>query len=142
MPTQRFSFQFAYDIEDPAGNRASAIVNVRIVDAGQPNRAPVAGPDVARTAAEAPVDIPVLINDFDPDGDPIAVESIAEQPRNGTVEISEDGTIRYMPNRGFSGTDCIRLHARRRLPGGRRRDRCGRRQVAARGDRWARCSWA
>ena len=105
--TQRFSYQFAYDIEDPAGNRGSATVNVRIVDAGQPNRAPVAGPDVARTAAEAPVDIPVLINDFDPDGDPIAVESIAEQPRNGTVEIGEDGTIRYVPNRGFSGTDAF-----------------------------------
>ena len=104
-PAQRFSFQFAYDIEDQGGNRASAVVNVRIVDPGLPNRAPVAGPDVGRTAAGAALDILVLINDFDPDGDPITVESIAEQPRNGTVELSEDGSLRYTPRSGFAGTD-------------------------------------
>jgi hypothetical protein len=104
-PAARFSFQFSYDIQDPAGNRASAVVEVRIVPPDQPNRAPVAGPDVATTPHATPVSIPVLRNDLDPDGDAINVESIAEQPTHGTVEISEDGTLLYRPADGFSGTD-------------------------------------
>ncbi len=102
---QQFGFQFSYDVEDPAGNRASAVVDVRIVNRNQPNRAPVAGPDVARTAAAMPVSIPVLANDFDPDGDPITIESIAEQPRHGTVTVEEDGSVTYTPVAGFAGTD-------------------------------------
>ena len=102
---QRFSFDFGYEVEDPAGNRASAVVNVRIVDGNQPNRAPVAGADIARTSYETPVVIPVRANDFDPDGDPITVESIAQQPTNGTVEVLDDDTIVYTPSAGFSGTD-------------------------------------
>ena len=80
-------------------------MNVRIVNASQPNRAPVAGPDVARTPSGTPVVIPVRTNDFDPDGDPITVESIAEQPRHGLVRILDDDTIVYTPNTGFAGTD-------------------------------------
>ncbi|MEM9514610.1 MAG: Ig-like domain-containing protein, partial [Actinomycetota bacterium] len=102
---QLFGFDFSYDIEDPGGNRDSAVVTVRIVDPNLPNRAPIAGPDVARTPAGAPVVIPVLNNDVDPDGDPITIESIAQQPRHGTVEILEDGTIQYEPESGFAGTD-------------------------------------
>lgn len=103
--TQQFSFRFSYDVEDPAGNRSSAVVNVRIVDPGQPNRAPVAGPDVARTPAGTAVPVPVLANDFDPDGDPVTVEAIAQQPLHGTVEMRSAGLIVYRPNPGFSGTD-------------------------------------
>jgi len=102
---QVFSFQFAYDVEDAIGNRASAVVQVRIVPSTQVNRPPIAGPDIARTSAESEITIAVLENDFDPDGDPIAVESIAEQPQHGTVEILADDSIVYSPDKGFSGTD-------------------------------------
>ncbi|MAT04307.1 MAG: hypothetical protein CL424_04595, partial [Acidimicrobiaceae bacterium] len=102
---RRFGFQFTYDIEDPAGNRSSAVVDVRVVDPNQPNRAPVAGPDVARTPSETPIVIDVEANDYDPDGDPITVESIAEQPEHGTVVLRDDGTVEYTPAAGFSGTD-------------------------------------
>lgn len=89
----------------PGGNRASAVVQVRIVPADQPNRNPLAGPDVATTPHATPVAIPVLANDSDPDGDPIAVESIATQPAHGRVTIHPDGIIEYTPVDGFSGTD-------------------------------------
>ena len=72
---------------------------------GQTNRVPIAGPDVARTPAGAPVVIDARANDFDPDGDPIAIEGIAEQPQNGAVVIREDGRLVYTPNEGFAGTD-------------------------------------
>ena len=103
-PGQQFGFQFSYDVEDPAGNRASAVVSVRVVR-DQPNRTPVAGPDRASTPAGAPVSLAVLANDYDPDGDPIVVESIADRPANGTVELLGDGSVIYRPNEGFSGTD-------------------------------------
>lgn len=102
---QEFGFDFGYTIEDEAGNRASAVVTVRVVSRNQPNRAPIAGADIARTAEGLGVDIRVLDNDIDPDGDPIAVESIAEQPRHGTVALDEGGVVTYTPEPGFSGTD-------------------------------------
>jgi hypothetical protein len=102
---QQFSFQFSYDVTDPAGNRSSAIVQVRVVPPTQPNRPPVAGPDVATTIEGTPTIIAVRVNDFDPDGDPITVESIAQQPQNGSVEVREDGSILYSPTIGFTGTD-------------------------------------
>ncbi len=104
-PAQQFGFRFSYDVEDPGGNRASAVVQVRIVAADLPNRNPLAGPDIATTPHATPVVIPALANDTDPDGDPIAIESIAAQPGNGRVEILPGGNIEYTPNPGFSGTD-------------------------------------
>lgn len=102
---QRFGFQFSYDVADPAGNRASAIVQVRVVPPTQPNRAPVASPDIATTLEAVPVAIAVRSNDFDPDGDPITVESIAEQPTNGSVTLDPEGFVIYTPAEGFTGTD-------------------------------------
>jgi len=49
------------------------------------------------------VTILVLLNDSDPDGDDLMVESV-NQPENGTV--SNDGTnVAYTPEAGFSGID-------------------------------------
>jgi len=100
-----FGFSFGYNVQDPGGNQSSAVVNVRIVPPTQPNRPPIAGADVARTPFESPVTIAVLSNDLDPDGDPINIESIAEQPQHGVVDVNDDGTVLYRPNDGFSGTD-------------------------------------
>ncbi|MEM7273657.1 MAG: Ig-like domain-containing protein [Actinomycetota bacterium] len=102
---QRFAFSFGYDIEDDGGNRASAVVEVRVVPPDRANRPPIATPDEARTLSDRAVTIPVLNNDSDPDGDPISVEGIASQPANGRVEINEDGTVRYIPRAGYAGTD-------------------------------------
>lgn len=103
--TQRFGFSFGYDIADEAGNRASSVVQVRIIPAGQDNRPPVAQPDVVRTVEGVPVVVEPLVNDSDPDGDPITVESIAQQPAHGTAEVLPGGTILYTPAGGFAGTD-------------------------------------
>ncbi|MEM9463989.1 MAG: Ig-like domain-containing protein [Actinomycetota bacterium] len=101
----RFGFSFGYGIVDEGGNRTSATVEVRIVPPTQPNRAPIARPDVERTIAGAPIVIDPIINDADPDGDPITVEAIATQPANGTAVLQADGSVIYTPAEGFSGTD-------------------------------------
>ncbi len=48
----------------------------------------------------------VLANDFDDNGDAITIDlSSVVHPLNGSLEIAEDGTFTYRPDRDFSGTD-------------------------------------
>ncbi len=69
------------------------------------NPPPVATNDTASTPEDTPVTISPLANDRDPDGDPLTITAAAAQ--NGTVTINPNGTIRYVPNAGFNGTDTI-----------------------------------
>ncbi len=52
------------------------------------------------------VDAPgLLVNDFDPDGDPIA-SGFHSDPANGTIlALAEDGAFTYEPDPGFVGVD-------------------------------------
>ncbi|MGK7942206.1 MAG: Ig-like domain-containing protein, partial [Crocosphaera sp.] len=47
----------------------------------------------------------VLINDYDPDGDPLTVTKIWTYPNNGQALIATDGQFNYIPNANFIGTD-------------------------------------
>ena len=69
------------------------------------NPGPTAINDVAATNEDALVNIDVLVNDTDPDNDPLTVT--AATAGNGTVTIRPDGTIDYTPNPNFNGTDTI-----------------------------------
>ena len=116
------SFTFGYDVADEGGNQTGSLVQVRLVPIGDVNRPPVARPDVARTVSGQAVDIPVLSNDSDPDGDAIQVETITAQPTFGTATV------------GTGGTDPVLAAARRErlrsfpLHGGRRQRRPCRRR--------------
>jgi Ca2+-binding RTX toxin-like protein len=68
------------------------------------NNAPVANDDNAMTDEDTPVDINVLTNDTDADGDPLTVSSVT-QPTHGTAAINADNSVRYTPASGFSGPD-------------------------------------
>jgi len=46
----------------------------------------------------------VLVNDSDPDGDPIAV-SANEQPLDGVITVRANGAFQYTPDAGFFGFD-------------------------------------
>ncbi len=106
--TTRSSFTFGYDVADEGGNQTGSLVQVRLVPIDDTNRPPVARPDVARTMAGRAVDIPVLANDSDPDGDAIQVETISAQPTFGSAVVGVDGTVRYTPRLGESGSDRFR----------------------------------
>ncbi|WP_374261536.1 retention module-containing protein, partial [Zoogloea sp.] len=70
------------------------------------NNPPVANPDPAVAATEdTPVSFPVLGNDTDPDGDTLTV--INASAPNGKVTINPDGTLSYVPNPNFNGTDTV-----------------------------------
>ena len=66
--------------------------------------APVAADDAASTAEDAFVDVDVLANDTDPNGDPLAVTG-ATDPAHGTTAVQPDGTVRYTPDPDYSGAD-------------------------------------
>ncbi len=67
---------------------------------------PDANPDTATTPEDTPVVIDVLDNDTDPNGQPLEIVGVPTTP-NGTVTVNPDGTIRYVPNTNFNGTDTI-----------------------------------
>ena len=68
------------------------------------NLPPVAVDDTASTEANTPVDINVLPNDSDPDGDAISITGFT-QPTSGSVVQNPDGTFTYTPDSDFSGND-------------------------------------
>ena len=127
------SFSFGYDVADEGGNQSGSLVQVRLVPDGEANRPPVARPDVARTVAGRAVDIPVLANDSDPDGDAIQLESIAAQPAFGVATTQPDGSVRYEPGPAQSGSDRLRYtiidaNGERAVGRGRDRRAAGRRR--------------
>ncbi|MFK7970401.1 MAG: Ig-like domain-containing protein [Bacteroidia bacterium] len=82
-------------------------IKVRDDDPNTP-RAPIANDDVAATQVGLPVDGSLTTNDFDPDGDTIAVDTNPiSGPNNGSISIATDGSFTYTPNAGFIGTDTV-----------------------------------
>jgi hypothetical protein len=69
------------------------------------NQCPVAGDDTANVDEDGSVDITVLVNDSDPDGDPLTVTD-ATSP-DSTVTINSDGTITFRPSLNFNGSTTI-----------------------------------
>jgi len=95
------SDSFTYTISDGHGHSATATVNVTVAGI---NHAPTANDDSANTSETQPVEIAVLANDTDPDGDVLTVASVST-PDDGTVTIEADGRLRYVANAGFAGPD-------------------------------------
>ena len=76
---------------------------------GASANAPVAANDSATTAEDTSVDVNVLANDTDADGDALAVSTFT-QGANGTVALVT-GRLRYTPNSNFNGSDSFTYRA-------------------------------
>lgn len=74
------------------------------------NQPPAAIVDTARlfVCINESIDIPVLDNDYDPDGDDIYVAAIHGTPFSGTVHVNADQTITYVPAADYIGIDTFR----------------------------------
>ena len=94
---------FPYTIADIGNLEDSSTVSVEIVGSGR-NTAPVALDDDATTTANQSIDIPVLVNDADDEGDPLTISAVAP-PEHGRSAIGNDGSLRYEPRPGFVGRD-------------------------------------
>ena len=95
--------QFTYTVGDATGETAQALVTVTV---GTENRQPFANDDAAATRPGTPVDIAVLANDVDPDGDKLQLSSIS-MPEHGSITAHPDRTVTYQPEAGFTGTDAF-----------------------------------
>ncbi|MEM7528960.1 MAG: Ig-like domain-containing protein [Pseudomonadota bacterium] len=89
---------FTYDIEDLEGEASTATVTVTV------NEEPVAMDDMAETDQNVPVDIDVLENDTDGEGQTLTVIEVTE-PANGTAVVNDAGGITYTPDPDFFGMD-------------------------------------
>jgi subtilisin len=70
------------------------------------NQPPVANPDTASTLQDTAVNVAVLANDTDPDGDTLSLASVGNAA-HGATSANPDGTIHYVPASGFSGSDAF-----------------------------------
>ncbi|HKG47335.1 MAG TPA: Ig-like domain-containing protein [Pyrinomonadaceae bacterium] len=66
--------------------------------------APTANNDIATTDEDTSVNVNVLANDVEPDGDTLNVVSVT-QGTNGAVTVNPDKTIKYAPALNFFGSD-------------------------------------
>lgn len=73
------------------------------------NPGPIAVNDTASTTEDTPLlNIDVLSNDTDPDGDPLSIDlSFPPKAAHGTVTVNADGTLNYTPDRDFNGVDTV-----------------------------------
>ena len=70
------------------------------------NAPPVAVADTIAVPPGTPTVLPLLANDFDPEGSPLAVAWIQDQPQHGTIVLSADGAaVTYHPPAGGGEVD-------------------------------------
>ncbi len=101
---------FSYQITDGKVG-ANARIDVQVTPDGiaEFNLPPLSFPDAAYTDPGMPIELDVLANDSDPDGDPLTVTGPVSEPAFGKVEEVSQGTVRYTPNVGFLGTDVFEV---------------------------------
>jgi hypothetical protein len=87
------------------GTADSAIATLDIT-VNPVNDDPVANDDNFAGTEDNPLELDVLADDSDIDGDALAVDEISDSPSHGIADISLDGSsITYMPDLDFNGTD-------------------------------------
>jgi len=93
---------FVYTVADEEGAVSGPIkVTVTVRDVNDP---PIAGNDRATVAEDSFVQINVLANDTDVDGD-LRNPSVVTGPSNGAVNLTGTGTFIYTPSANFNGVD-------------------------------------
>ncbi|MDW7773933.1 MAG: Ig-like domain-containing protein [Desulfobulbaceae bacterium] len=96
---------FTYTANDGAGgpNSNTATVTITVTPVNDP---PAAVDDSAATSIDTAVNINVVSNDMDADGnlDPASV-TVTTPAANGSAVPDGDGTVTYVPNSGYSGSD-------------------------------------
>ena len=91
---------FTYEVTDGA-ETASAAVTIDVT-----NALPVATGELAHVFANRQAVVSLLANDSDADGDPLTV-LLHSSPANGTIQLAATGSLTYVPNTGFNGTDSV-----------------------------------
>jgi VCBS repeat-containing protein len=101
---------FTYTANDGQANSNVATVTINVIPVNDP---PVATDDAYATDEDTTLNIAapgMLGNDSDPDGDPLTVV-VVTVPQHGSGSIGSDGSLNYMPDANFSGSDTFSYKA-------------------------------
>lgn len=93
-------------VAEPETPKIPGDVRPAVVDRGlrnADNRPPTARDDAAQVAPGAEIDIDVVANDSDPDGDPVRLSAVFS--KSGHVVKTAAGKVRYFADIDFQGTD-------------------------------------
>jgi large repetitive protein len=93
---------FTYTIIDGFGGTATGTVTVTVEPATVANRPPIAAPDRASGNATQHIQVQVLQNDFDPDGDVLRVVEVSTAP-GVTSSIVDSQFVDVVPASNISG---------------------------------------
>jgi len=93
---------FAYQVDDGHGHQDIAVVTVTVACGDD---APAPGDDVVSTPEDTPVDIDVLANDVDADGQALSLVSVGSAAHGSTAIAG--GKVRYTPNTDYCGPDAF-----------------------------------
>ena len=98
--------RFEYEVVDAGGGTTRAWATVQIPGNNQP---PVAVADEVTIAREASFVVRPLLNDSDPDNDPLSLSlrAVTVQPQHGTVRRDGNLELVYAPEPGFIGDDAF-----------------------------------
>ncbi len=105
--------EFDYTIVDGNGTEASASVIIELLAPGGANKAPLGVVDAAQTGPGVPVIVDVLLNDVDPERDPLRLGGFSPPQSVGQAALGEvtetvgpSGlpALRFAPTEGFEGT--------------------------------------
>ncbi len=94
----------SYTINVSAANGSALTTTSTSYSVAKANLAPVAINDNVSMTTAGAVTIPVLSNDYDPEGGVIRVVSFS-QGSKGNVSLNTDGSINYVPAKSFKGSD-------------------------------------
>ena len=92
---------FTFKANDGALDSNLATISITV---GSSNNAPVAVDDSATTEENTPLDIAVLSNDTDAEGDALSIVRVTTtSSTHGAVTIQPNGTLRFVPDAAFVG---------------------------------------
>ena len=90
---------FEYTIADPFG---ATDVGEAVVSIAGSTPTPHALDDYAQTPVDTPIEVPVVDNDYLPNGDPVGIV-LLNDPVGGDATATVDGNIKFIPDAGFEG---------------------------------------
>ena len=80
------------------------IVQSDEIDTEGPNQPPIARDDEAQTRVDRPIDVDVLVNDTDPNGDVLVVTAVEPAGGDALIDIAPDGrSVQVSPAAGYAG---------------------------------------
>nr|CAA6809879.1 MAG: T1SS secreted agglutinin RTX [uncultured Thiotrichaceae bacterium] len=103
---------FTYTISDNKGGLATATVSVTVTDDSAPIPDLDAQNDSGTTPVNTPVEVDVISNDSDPDGDTVSIDRFdSNSKEGGTIAENANGSLVYTPPTDFTGTDSFTYDA-------------------------------